>query len=221
MISGVILKSREICNSIVAGKLDVGHAPIFVEVNADAASLVHPCRIAGLINPDLPVAIAQYDAARYFPGGITRGDPGEDRNRLNYERLGHERYDDVVEGTQLSTDAHSGYQGLGSDFMHTFIDHAETYVKGNVHTNGIENFWALMKRGLKGTYVAVEPFHLFRYVDEQVFRFNNRKNTDGGRFAMTLGGIEGKRLTYKNLIGLPIKEVPPSSGNSIGSVGVA
>jgi len=74
-------------------------------------------------------------------------------------------------------------------------------VQGNVHTNGIENFWSLLKRSLGGTYVAVEPFHLFRYVDEQAFRFNNRKNDDAGRFDLAVSQIVGKRLTFAELTG--------------------
>jgi hypothetical protein len=86
--------------------------------------------------------------------------------------------------------------------VHDFVNHAQTYVKGRVHTNGLENFWSLLKRGLKGTYVAVEPFHLFRYVDEQVFRFNNRKDkTDAQRFELAMKQINGKRLLYSELIG--------------------
>jgi len=76
------------------------------------------------------------------------------------------------------------------------VNHADKYVEGNVHTNGIENFWSLLKRGLKGTYVSVEPFHLFRYLDGQVFRYNNRKTNDAGRFDMAVSGIVGKRLTF-------------------------
>jgi hypothetical protein len=81
------------------------------------------------------------------------------------------------------------------------LTHAECYAKGNVHTNGLENFWSLLKRGLKGTYISVEPFHLFRYLDEQVFRFNNRKTKDVCRFIDALASIVGKRLTYDSLIG--------------------
>jgi transposase-like protein len=81
------------------------------------------------------------------------------------------------------------------------IDHAEKYVDGEVHTNGIENFWSLLKRGLKGTYVSVEPFHLFRYLDEQAFRFNNRNASDGERFKGALSSVLGKRLTYERLTG--------------------
>ena len=86
----------------------------------------------------------------------------------------------------MFSDAWLGYNGLDREYVHQVIDHAETYVKGNVHTNGIENFWSLLKRGLKGTYISVEPFHLFRYLDEQAFRYNNRKTNDGSRFVETL-----------------------------------
>jgi len=107
----------------------------------------------------------------------------------------------------IYTDALLSYQGLNNqDFAHQTIDHAERYVDGQVHTNGLENFWSLLKRGLKGTYIAVEPFHLFRYVDEQVFRYNNRATRDhfigdGDRFQMAMQHIAGKRLTYEELTG--------------------
>jgi hypothetical protein len=81
------------------------------------------------------------------------------------------------------------------------VNHAEEYVRGNVHTNGIENFWSLLKRGIKGTYVSVEPFHLFRYLDEQAFRYNERKGNDGNRFVEAASTVFGRRLTYKELIG--------------------
>lgn len=86
-------------------------------------------------------------------------------------------------------------------YVHHVIDHAESYAQGQVHTNGLENFWSLLKRALKGTYVSVEPFHLFRYLDEQAFRFNKRKGTDASRFADTLSTVTGRRLLYKDLIG--------------------
>jgi transposase-like protein len=79
----------------------------------------------------------------------------------------------VKGGSYVFTDAWAGYHGLDREYVHKVIDHAETYVKGNVHTNKIENFWSLLKRGLKGTYVSVEPFHLFRYLDEQAYRFSD------------------------------------------------
>ena len=86
-------------------------------------------------------------------------------------------------------------------YVHQVINHAEEYVNGNIHTNGIENFWSLLKRTIKGTYVSVEPFHLFRYLDEQSFRFNERQGTDADRFKEAAGGVFGKRLPYKQLIG--------------------
>jgi transposase-like protein len=108
----------------------------------------------------------------------------------------------VEPGANLYTDALASYERL-TEFEHGVIDHAESYVRGKVHTNGLENFWSLLKRGIKGTYVSVEPFHLFRYLDEQAFRFNTRKDADGdgGRFVKVLRTIVGRRLTYKELIG--------------------
>jgi transposase-like protein len=85
------------------------------------------------------------------------------------------------------------------EYIHQVIDHAVKYVEGHVHTNGLENFWCLLKRCIKGTYVSIEPFHLFRYLDEQSFRFNNRKVTDQIRFLAISRLIVGRRLTYKQL----------------------
>jgi transposase-like protein len=107
----------------------------------------------------------------------------------------------VEGGSYVYSDAWRSYNGLSADYVHQVIDHAESYVNGNIHTNGIENFWSLLKRGLKGTYIVVEPFHLFRYLDEQAFRYNERKNNDGGRFALALSQIVGKRVTYQELTG--------------------
>jgi len=106
----------------------------------------------------------------------------------------------VEPGANVYTDALHSYNGLNRDYIHQVIDHAEAYVDGQVHTNGCENFWSLLKRALKGTYVAVEPFHLFRYLDEQAFRFNMRKMTDAERFSDVVCGIVGRRLTYAGLI---------------------
>ncbi len=117
------------------------------------------------------------------------------------ETLQAEIREHVAPGSQVFTDAWVAYQGLDREYVHHVIDHAEAYVKGNIHTNGIENFWSLLKRGLKGTYVSVEPFHLFRYLDEQAFRYNNRKTDDGNRFVRTLSQVAARRLTYKELTG--------------------
>jgi transposase-like protein len=110
----------------------------------------------------------------------------------------------ISPGAILVTDEHGGYVGTG--FTHEVINHAVEYVRGQVHTQGIENFWALLKRSLGGTYISVEPFHLDRYVDEQAFRYNNRATkdnplTDADRFALVLSQISGKRLTYAELTG--------------------
>src|SRR5205807_9802457 len=107
----------------------------------------------------------------------------------------------VVEGSEVITDALPSYTGLEQEYIHNVIDHAECYAKGHVHTNGIENFWSLLKRGIRGTYVNIEPFHLFRYLDEQAFRFNERKDNDKGRFLKTIANFAGKRLMYSKLIG--------------------
>jgi transposase-like protein len=107
----------------------------------------------------------------------------------------------VEAGSALYTDALS-YSGLAGEYAHQVIDHAVAYVDGQVHTNGLENFWSLLKRGISGTYVSVEPFHLFRYLDEQSFRYNNRKDlNDGQRFELAMNQVMGKRLTYSELTG--------------------
>jgi transposase-like protein len=101
----------------------------------------------------------------------------------------------------MYTDELRSYRDLLVDYTHEVIDHTEAYVRGQVHTNGMENFWSLFKRALKGTYVSVEPFHLQAYADEQCFRFNNRKLTDAERFAIVMSQIVGRRLTYDELTG--------------------
>ncbi len=109
----------------------------------------------------------------------------------------------VEPGASIYSDSAYAYSELGDDYAHETVDHAVEYVRGQVHTNTIENFWSLLKRGLKGTYVSVEPFHLFRYLDEQVFRFNMRKGNDLGRFAVVLSRVAGRRLTYAELTAKP------------------
>lgn len=108
----------------------------------------------------------------------------------------------VAPGSELFSDALGSYRNLAADFEHQVIDHAEKYVDGQIHTNGIENFWSLLKRAIKGTYVSVEPFHLFRYLDEETFRFNARKSDDAGRFSHVAASVVGKRLTYAELTGV-------------------
>lgn len=105
----------------------------------------------------------------------------------------------VERGSAVYTDAHGGYRGLWDAYVHDVVDHATEYVRGEVHTNGIENFWSLFKRTLGGTYIHAAPFHLQRYVDEQVRRFNNRKTNDGERFADVMQTVVGRRITYRQL----------------------
>jgi transposase-like protein len=106
----------------------------------------------------------------------------------------------VTKGSTVCTDALMSYDDLESDYDRQVIDHAISYAEGHVHTNALENFWSLLKRALHGTYVNVEPFHLFRYLDEQAFRFNERKDDDQGRFIKALQGVVGKGLKYAKLI---------------------
>jgi transposase-like protein len=123
------------------------------------------------------------------------------------ETLQNEILNQIEGKSTVYSDGWKGYNDLAAkDFIHSTVNHATQYVNGQVHTQGIENFWSLLKRGLKGTYVAVEPFHLDRYLDEQVFRFNNRGTkenplNDGDRFMLAVSQISGKRLTYAELTG--------------------
>jgi transposase-like protein len=132
----------------------------------------------------------------------TRVVPNRRKKTLQAEVREH-----VEAGSTVHTDFLLSYDGLEADYTHQVVDHAVEYVRGNVHTNTMENFWSLLKRGLNGTYISVEPFHLFRYLDEQAFRFNNRKDgngeplTDSDRFDMAVRQIVGKRLTWAEVTG--------------------
>jgi transposase-like protein len=107
----------------------------------------------------------------------------------------------VEKGAEIFTDSLQSYLGLEPEYVHHVINHVEAYAKGRVHTNGLENFWSLLKRMIKGTYVHVAPFHLFRYLDEESTRFNERHGNDAQRFLDVLSRVAGRRLTYKSLIG--------------------
>jgi transposase-like protein len=108
---------------------------------------------------------------------------------------------EIEDGSTVYTDALASYDKLGVYYEHKVIDHAEKYVDGQIHTNGLENYWSLLKRCIRGTYVSVEPFHLFRYLDEQAFRFNERSGTDSERFAETLKHVVGRRIMFDDLTG--------------------
>jgi transposase-like protein len=135
-------------------------------------------------------------------GGMVRAEVVPDTKKGTLQG----RVKDAVErGSSVYTDNNYSYVGLDNRFDHQVVDHAVKYVDGQVHTNFMENFWSLLKRGLNGTYVSVEPFHLFRYLDERVFAFNARHMTDLGRFTTVLASVAGKRLTYAELTG---KNIP-------------
>src|ERR1700728_222602 len=135
-----------------------------------------------------------------------------DRKKESLHAVIHQN---VEPGNTLYTDALKNYRdpAIAAAFQHDFVDHAEAYVKDKVvHTNGLENFWALFKRCIKGTHVSVEPFHLAAYVDSEAFRFNNREMHDVQRFTLAASRLHGKRLTYKQLIGA--SEVAPATENN-------
>jgi transposase-like protein len=122
-------------------------------------------------------------------------------NDLRTETIDAHVREAVEPGSAVYTDAFASYRKLDDEYQHRVIDHAEKYVDGAVHTNGLENFWSLFKRCIHGTYVSIEPFHLFRYLDEQAFRYNNHDLSDGERFRKVAGSVIGKRLTYGELTG--------------------
>lgn len=111
--------------------------------------------------------------------------------------------DNVERGSEIISDSNCSYWAVRDQYIHSVIDHTQMYVKGHVHTNGIENFWSLLKRMIHGTYVGVAAFHLGAYVDEEVFRFNERGDDDGGRFGKVLRQVTGRRIDYKTLTGKP------------------
>jgi transposase-like protein len=136
---------------------------------------------------------------------------------VSRETLQNTLLKNIKYGSIVYTDNAVGYDKVAYNFVHDVVNHTYEYVRGEVHTNGIENFWALLKRTLKGTYVCVEPFHLSRYVDEQVFRFNNRKDgdrkmTDSERFTAAMAGLAGRRLTYAELTGKDESPRPQTTG---------
>jgi transposase-like protein len=143
--------------------------------------------------------------------GLLERHPGKGKSRIRTmpidsirrHRLMPMVTDRIEDGSTVYTDKLASYDNLSVYYQHKVIDHAEKYVDGVVHTNGLENYWSLLKRTIRGTYVSVEPFHLFRYLDEQAFRFNERSDNDGSRFEKTLRHVTGRRITFDALIGQP------------------
>ncbi len=147
------------------------------------------------------------DQKSIVAGSLRRSDEGPSQVRAQVvatrgktDLIGQVR-DNVEPGSTVYTDALSIYRSLAGEYDHAAVDHAIKYVEGRITTNGIENFWSLLKRGLNGTYVYANREHLHRYVDERVFTFNERGDTDLGRFRTVLSRISGRRLTYDELIG--------------------
>lgn len=142
-------------------------------------------------------------------GAVERGGDVQARvvDGLTKQDVENEILSTVAVGSKLMTDEHYGYANLKYAYDHKAVNHSKSeYARkdeeGNsIHTNTIENFWSLFKRGLKGTHIHVSPFHLDRYIDDQAFRYNHRKNNDFGRFDLSVAQSQGKRLTWLQLTG--------------------
>jgi transposase-like protein len=146
-------------------------------------------------------------------GGKVRASHVVTRGKDELQKIIREQ---VEVGAAIFTDELKSYEGL-TEYEHSVINHAIEYVNGNVHTNTMENFWSLLKRGLHGTYVSVEPFHLFRYIDEQAFRYNNRTDmNDSDRFVTAMTQVVGKRLTYAELTG-KVEGAPASMAQGVSA----
>jgi transposase-like protein len=131
-------------------------------------------------------------------GGTIRTAVIDDRTKKAMQPIIREN---IERGSQIYSDEYGSQWRMNEDYAHELVNHLEAYVRGEVHTNGLENFWSLLKRTLHGTYVSVEPFHLFQYVDEQAWRYNNRNMSDVDRFVFAMRNIVGRRLTYAELTG--------------------
>lgn len=154
--------------------------------------------IRGTGGMDKVAVMGLLERPRNAPHSLVRTRVMPDATRMTMHGIVRQN---VEPGATLYTDKHRGYVGLRSQYMHDVVDHAIEYVRGRIHTNGLENFWSLVKPAIHGTYVSIEPFHVTRYLDEQAFRFNNRQKTDGQRFLSVLKDVVGRRLTYAALTG--------------------
>jgi transposase-like protein len=194
------------------GGNDPGHAGTEVDEAfvGGAVANMHKAKLKAM-RANAPAVIEEgYEKPRYDNKAIVLGIfdresrqvrtkviPNTKRETLQAEILKNIKY-----GSKVYTDEAVGYDLLRRRYVHDTVNHSECYVKGQVHTNSLENFWSLTKRTLTGTYVAVEPFHLDRYLDEQMFRFNNRVGkTDFDRFRRVVSQLAGRRLTYADLTG--------------------
>ena len=178
------------------------------------AQNMHKSRKDRIRQAQAQVRSAETIASRYYAKTPVQGFLDREQRKVRAtvvanvkrETLQDRILNQIERGSRVYTDQALAYTKLQDKYVHEFVNHLESYVRGRVHTNGMENFWSLLKRGLKGTYVAVEPYHLQRYVDEQAFRYNNRATednplTDADRFHLAMTQIVGKRLTYSELTG--------------------
>ena len=170
----------------VGGKAENMHAKVKRQKKRDSRGKVAKTVIAGTLQRGTETTVSQVNA-QVIPDDSVASIRAHVRTR-------------VASKSKLYTDGHKAYGGLKHEFQHSWVSHeVGEYVRGRVHTGGIDNFWTLLKRGLAGTYVQVAPEHVSRYVDERVFTFNMRDLTDLGRFQMVLSRISGRRLTYAAL----------------------
>ena len=178
------------------------------------AQNMHKSRKQRIRKAQAEVRAAETIASRYYAKTPVQGFLDRDQRKVratvianvNRESLQDRILNQVENGSHVYTDQAIAYSTLQQHYVHEFVNHLEGYVKGRVHTNGMENFWSLLKRSLHGSYVAVEPYHLFRYVDEQAFRYNNRATkdnplNDSDRFLLAMHNVVGRRLTYAEVTG--------------------
>ncbi len=170
--------------------------------------MLQRCRLA--MQDDLTGGMlgGEVEVDESFIGGKARNMHKSDKRRKNLKGGGPAGKEIVLgilerEGKVRATVIPDRSKAVMQEQVRGNVEHMEAYVKGNVHTNTLENFWSLLKRSIGGTYVSVEPFHLFRYIDEQAWRYNNRKMDDGERFTIAMAQIVGRRLTYQELTGKP------------------
>lgn len=190
---GSLLQGRvEVDETYIGGKarnMHAGRRQVIVQANKGRQPFLGKIAVMGLLE-------------RHPDGGSRIKNVVLANNRTKKAGMQKLVRDRVVVGSEIESDSLKSYVGLDQMYVHNVIDHAESYVDGHVHTNGLENYWSLLKRTIHGTYVNVMPFHLFRYLDEQAFRFNHRRRMDdGSRFQLAMNSVIGRRLTYKALIG--------------------
>lgn len=204
MLHRIRLVMHDTASDLLQGRVEVDETYI-----GGKARNMHPARRAAIVAAN---KTRQPFIGKVAVMGLLERHPEKGSSRIKMKILSASRLkkrdmqsivmDRVTVGSEVESDSLKSYVGLDEYYIHNVIDHSEAYMNGHVHTNGLENFWSLLKRSIHGTYVSVQPFHLFRYLDEQAFKFNNRRDmNDAERFALTMGGVTGKRLTYKALIG--------------------